>query len=344
MTDTRTGGGQGSSPAGTQVFGESLGARDIRQVFGETLVESGRRDRRLIVLDCQTAVPTMAISFARAFPERFVDLAVAEQNAVSFAAGLARVGLIPILPLFACFVTRRALDQISTQVAYPALNVKVCGVYAGLTSPNTGATHQMLQDLAIMRSLPHMTIIEPADAVELSQALPAAIARPGPVYFRMVRGDLGGPCPRVSPDGYAFQLGQATVLREGKDITLIGSGLMVSRCVQAAETLAREGISADVVNVSTVKPLDEWSILERVGRTGAVVTAENHTILGGLGGAVAELLGETRPVPLRRVGVRDCFGESAPLEALLPHYGLTAEAVVEAARAALAAKSHQGGR
>jgi transketolase len=331
-------------PAATQVFGESLGARDIRQVFAQTLKEIGQRDPRVIVLDCQTAVPTMAIAFARAFPERFIDLAVAEQNAVSFAAGLARVGLTPILPLFACFVTRRALDQIYTQVAYPALNVTVCGLYAGLTSPNTGATHQMLQDVAIMRSLPHVTVVEPADAIELSQALPAAVAHPGPVYFRMVRGDLGGPCPRVSPDGYAFRLGRATPLREGKDITLIGSGLMVSRCVQAAETLAQEGVSADVLNVSTVKPLDDGLILERVRRTGAVVTAENHTILGGLGGAVAELLGEACPVPLRRVGVRDRFGESAPLKDLFPSYGLTAEAVVRAAREALAAKAANRGR
>ena len=344
MTDTRTTGGQESAPAGTQVFGELLGTRDIRQVFGQTLKEVGERDPRVIVLDCQTAVPTMAITFARAFPDRFIDLAVAEQNAVSFAAGLARVGFTPILPLFACFVTRRALDQIYTQVAYPALNVKVCGVYAGLTSPNTGATHQMLQDVAIMRSLPHMVVIEPADAIELSQALPAAVAHHGPVYFRMVRGDLGGPCPRVSPDGYEFRVGQATLLREGKDITFIGSGLMVSRCVQAAEMLARQGISADVINVSTVKPLDERLILERARRTGAVVTAENHTILGGLGGAVAELLGEACPVPLRRVGVRDRFGESAPLKDLLPEYGLTAEAVVDAAHAALAAKSQQHGR
>ena len=344
MTGTDPAAGQDSARAGAQVFGVPLGAGDIRQVFGEVLVEVGRRDRRVVVVDCQTAVPTMAVAFARALPDRFIDLAVAEQNAVSFAAGLACAGLTPIVPLFACFLARRALDQISTQVAYPALNVKLCGVYAGLTSPNTGATHQMLQDVAIMRSLPNMTVIEPADAIELSQALPIAVAHPGPVYFRMVRGDLGGPCPRVSPDGYEFRLGQATLLREGKDITLVGSGLMVSRCVQAAETLAREGISADVINVSTLKPLDERLILERVRRTRAVVTAENHSILGGLGGAVAEVLGEACPVPVRRVGVRDRFGESAPLADLLLHYGLTAEAVVEAAHAALTAKSQPGGR
>jgi len=317
------------------VLGALLGSEDIRRIFGQTLVEIGRREPRAVVLDCQTAIPTMAVAFAREFPRRFLDFGVAEQNAVSFAAGLARMGFVPIVPLFACFVVRRALDQLATQVAYPELNVKICGVYAGLTSPNTGATHQMLQDLAVMRSMPNLTVVEPADAYELSQALPAVVSLPGPVYFRMVRGDIGGPCPRVCPDGYSFRLGRAGLLREGRDITLVGSGLMVSRCLQAAETLAAEGISADVLNMSSLKPLDETLLVERAGRTGAVVTAENHSIIGGLGSAVAECLAEAQPVPVRRVGVRDRFGESAPLEDLFPHYGLTAEAVVDAARSVL---------
>ena len=325
----------GDPPATIHVLGAFLGAQDIRRIFGQTLVEIGRQDPRVVVLDCQTAIPTMAVAFAREFPERFLDFGVAEQNAASFAAGLARMGFLPILPLFACFVVRRAFDQLATQVAYPELNVKICGVYAGLTSPNTGATHQMLQDLAVMRSMPNLTVVEPADAYELSQALPAVVSLPGPVYFRMVRGDIGGPCPRVCPDGYSFRLGRAGLLREGRDITLVGSGLMVSRCLQAAETLAAEGISADVLNMSSLKPLDETLLVERAGRTGAVVTAENHSIIGGLGSAVAECLAEAQPVPVRRVGVRDRFGESAPLEDLFPHYGLTAEAVVDAARSVL---------
>jgi transketolase len=283
-------------------------------------------------------MPTAAVSFARAFPERFIDLGIAEQNAVSFAAGLARMGFVPIVPLFACFSARRALDQVTIQVAYADMNVKVCGLYAGLTSPNTGATHQMISDLAVMRSIPNLTVVEPADALEMQQALAAVVAHRGPVYFRMVRGDIGGPCPRVSPDGYTFRLGKAALLREGRDVTLIGSGLMVSRCLQAAEILANEGIAADVVNVSTIKPLDAEMIAARAGRTGAVVTAENHTVLGGLGGAVAEVLGEACPVPLRRVGIRDEFGTSGPLEEIFPQYGLTAEAVCEAARVALKAK------
>jgi transketolase len=315
-----------------------ISAGNIRALFGETLVNIGRQDPRVVVLDCQTAMPTSASTFARAFPDRFIDLGIAEQNAVSFAAGLARMGFIPIIALFACFSARRALDQVTIQVAYPNLNVKVGGLYVGLTSPNTGATHQMIQGVAIMRAMPNMTIVEPADAIELAQALPAVVAHPGPVYFRLVRGEVGGPCPRVSPDGYTFRMGQAILLREGRDITLIGSGLMVSRCLQAVERLAKEGIAADVINVSTIKPLDTALIVARARATGAAVTAENHTVLGGLGGAVAEALGDACPVPLRRVGVRDEFGTSGPLEDLFPCYGLTAEAVCEAALNAVAAR------
>jgi transketolase len=311
---------------------------NIRQLFGDALVAIGHADPRVVVLDCQTAMPTAAVAFARAFPDRFIDLGIAEQNAVSFAAGLARMGFVPIIPLFACFSSRRALDQVTIQAAYANLDVKVCGLYAGLTSPNTGATHQMISDLAVMRSIPNLTVVEPADALEMSQALPAVVAHRGPVYFRLVRGDLGGPSPRVTPDGYQFRLGKATLLREGTEVTLIGSGLMVSRCLEAADILQKEGIAADVINVSTIKPLDADLICVRARGSGAVVTAENHTILGGLGGAVGEVLGDACPVPLRRVGIRDEFGTSGPLEELFPLYGLTADAICQAARLAMKAK------
>jgi len=324
------------STANLAQYGVAQG--NIRQLFGEALVALGQANPDVVVLDCQTAMPTAAVAFAKAFPDRFIDLGIAEQNAVSFAAGLARMGFVPIIPLFACFSSRRALDQLTIQAAYANLNVKVCGLYAGLTSPNTGATHQMISDLAVMRSIPNMTVVEPADAEEMRQALAAVVAHRGPAYFRMVRGDIGGPCPRVVPDGYTFRLGRAALLREGRDVTLVGSGLMVSRCLVAAETLEREGISADVVNVSTIKPLDADLIVAHARRTGAVVTAENHTVLGGLGGAVAEVLGDACPVPVRRVGVRDEFGTSGPLEELFPLYGLTSEAVCEAARVVVQAK------
>jgi transketolase len=324
------------STANLAQYGVAQG--NIRQLFGEALVALGQANPDVIVLDCQTAMPTAAVAFAKAFPDRFIDLGIAEQNAISFAAGLARMGFVPIVPLFACFSSRRALDQVTIQAAYAGLNVKVCGLYAGLTSPNTGATHQMISDVATMRSIPNLTVVEPADALEMQQALAAVVAQRGPVYFRMVRGDIGGPCPRVVPNGYTFRLGQAALLREGKDVTLVGSGLMVSRCLAAAEALEREGILADVVNVSTVKPLDVNLLAARARKTGAVVTAENHSVLGGLGGAVAEVLGDACPVPVRRVGVRDEFGTSGPLEELFPLYGLTAEAVCDAARAVVRAK------
>jgi transketolase len=324
------------STANLAMYGVAEG--NIRALFGNALVALGQTNPNVVVLDCQTAMPTAAVAFAKAFPERFIDLGIAEQNAVSVAAGLARMGFIPIVPLFACFSSRRALDQVTIQAAYAGLNVKVCGLYAGLTSPNTGATHQMISDLAIMRSIPNLTVVEPADALEMSQALTAAVLHRGPVYFRLVRGDIGGPCPRVTPDGYEFRLGKAALLCEGTDVTLIGSGLMVSRCLQAVEILAAEDIAADVINLSTIKPLDADLIVARARRTGAVVTAENHTVLGGLGGAVAEVLGDACPVPLRRVGIRDEFGTSGPLEELFPHYGLTAEAVCVAARDAVQSK------
>jgi transketolase len=321
-----------------------VGSGDIRQVFGETLVAIGQANPDVVVVDCQTAMPTAAVAFARVIPERFIDLGIAEQNAVSFAAGLARMGFVPILALFGCFSARRALDQITIQAAYADLNVKICGLYAGLTSPNTGATHQMTTDLAIMRAVPGMVVIEPADARELTQALPAAVAHRGPVYFRMVRGDIGGACPPVCPADYRFRLGKAGLLREGRDVTLIGSGLMVSRCLRAADRLAGEGISADVINVSTLKPLDVELIAARARRTGAVVTAENHSILGGLGGAVAEALATGGRVPVRRVGIPDAFGTSGPLEELFPRYGLTPEAVCDAARAVLSSPERGPGR
>lgn len=325
--------------SGTDLAMYGVARGDIRQLFGEALVAVGEHNPDVVVVDCQTAMPTAAVAFARAFPDRFIDLGIAEQNAVSFAAGLARMGFIPILPLFACFSARRALDQVTVQAAYAGLNVKVCGLYAGLTSPNTGATHQMISDLAVMRSIPNLTVVEPADALEMRQALVAIVTHQGPVYFRMVRGDIDGPCPAVSPVGYDFQLGKAALLREGKDVTLIGSGLMVARCLRAAERLAENGVAADVINVSTVKPLDRDLIIARARVTGAVVSAENHTVLAGLGGAIAEVLGDSAPVPLRRVGIRDAFGTSGPLDELFPRYGLTAEAVYEAAQSAIKAKA-----
>jgi transketolase len=303
----------------------------MRQAFGEAIVGIGHADPRVVMIDCETATSTFAIHFGKTFPDRFIQMGVAEQNAISFAAGLSTTGFVPIVPLFGCFSTRRAGDQVFCQVAYPKFNVKIMGCFAGMSSPNTGATHQALQDVAMMRALPHMLVLEPADEPELRQALVAVFEHVGPVYFRMIRGDVGGGSPTVSPPGYRFRLGKAAVLRDGSDVTLVGSGLMVSRCLEAAGILAAKGIAAEVINVSTVKPLDVDGLVSSAEKTGAVVVAENHSVIGGLGGAVAEALTERCPVPMRRVGVKDRFGESGPLEDLFEKYGLTAGAVVKAA-------------
>ena len=303
----------------------------MRDAFGETLVELGAEYPALVVVDVDVAEPTRAHLFWQAFPERFVQLGVAEQNAISFAAGLSTMGFIPLVNIFACFAARRACDQVAISVAYPGLNVKIVGSYAGMTTPNTGATHQAVHDLAVMRAMPGMAVIEAADRAELRQAMRAMLDYRGPVYLRNVR----CPLPDITPAGYQFSLGRGTVLRSGDDVALVGSGLMVSRCVEAAETLCGEGISATVLNISSLKPLDSDLILQAARHTGAVVTAENHSIIGGLGSAVAEVLASGCDAPMERVGVGDTFGESGRLPDLLEKYGLTSQAVVQAAHRVL---------
>ena len=306
----------------------------MRDAFGETLVELGDRYSALVVVDVDVAEPTRAHHFWHAFPDRFIQLGVAEQNAVSFAAGLSTMGFIPIVNIFACFAAGRASDQVAISIAYPRLNVKIVGSYAGITTPNTGATHQSVEDVAVMRAMPNMIVIETADKTELRQAMQFMLNYRGPVYLRNVR----CPLPDVMPATYQFSVGKGSVLRSGKDVTLIGSGLMTSRCLEAAEILDREGISAEVINMSTLKPIDRDIILRAARQTGALVTAENHSVIGGLGSAVAEVLAEGYCAPLERVGLQDRFGESGKLPDLLEKYGLTPHAVIQAAHRALERK------
>jgi transketolase len=306
----------------------------MRDAFGEILAELGARYPALVVVDVDVAEPTRAHRFWAAYPDRFVQMGVAEQNAVSFAAGLSTLGCIPLVNIFACFAARRAGDQVAISVAYPHLNVKIVGSYAGITTPNTGATHQSVEDVAVMRAMPNMIVLEAADRNELRQVLPAILEHQGPAYLRIVRCSL----PDIVPPDYRFSIGKGALLREGTDVTLIGAGLMVSRCLEAAEALNRDGISAMVINMSSLKPIDRDLILVSARHTGAVVTAENHSVIGGLGSAVAETLAEGCPVPLERVGLRDTFGESGKLPELLEKYGLNARSVVEAARRVLSRK------
>ncbi len=310
-------------------YGCSL--KGMRATLSDTLVELGHKDPHMIVVDCETGTATNILDFRDTFGDRYVTMGVAEQSGVSFAFGASRAGLHPVIPLFSSFLTRRACDQIYIQIGYAQANVKMVGCYSGMTTPNTGATHQSVNDIAIMRSMPGITVAETADPEELRQALLALWDVPGPVYLRMIRGDISKYDIQCVPESHQFKYGKSTVLREGTDISLIGTGLMVSRCLEAADILKEKGYSAEVINCSAIKPFDNETIAASVKKTGRAVTAENHNVIGGTGSAVAECLAEHCPAPMRRVGIMDRYGESGSLEELFPKFGLTTEKVVEAA-------------
>ena len=306
--------------------------RATREAFGATLVElaaEGRDD--IVALDADLAASTTTAKFAAVHPERFFDVGIAEQNMIGTAAGLAAGGKTPFTGSFAVFATGRAYDQIRNSVCYANLSVKVCPTHAGITVGPDGGTHQMIEDIALMRALPNMRVLVPADFNAARAAIRIAAETPGPFYVRLGRATL----PAVYADDATFELGRAYVLREGSDVTLAACGVMVERALAAADLLAAGGISAEVVDVMSIKPLDVDTLLASARKTGAVVTCEEHTILGGLGSAVAELLGEHAPTPMRRVGVRDVFGTSGDPEALMEYFGLTASHVADAARKVL---------
>jgi transketolase len=305
-----------------------------RVVFGETLVELADQYPDLLVLDGDLANSTRVDILNVARPDRFLEMGIAEQNLVGVAAGLATLGFVPWVSSFAAFIASRDLDQIRVVVAQPSLNVKLAGGYSGLLTGATGKTHQSVDDIAIFRSMPHMTVIAPCDGPEVRSAMHAMMERPGPTYLRLTR----DPSPSITPRERPFTIGAAYTMREGGDVTLISTGVQTWRALEAAEILAGEGTSAHVLHVPTIKPLDVDAIVA-AARTGRVVTAEDHTIIGGLGSAVAEALGEHRPTPMVRVGLRDVFGESAPNGPLLEKYGLTPAHVAQAARDLLARTS-----
>lgn len=302
-----------------------------RDAFGETLLELVAEDERVYVLDGDLANSTKADIVALERPDRFLQMGIAEQNMVGVAAGMASCGLVPWLSSFACFLVNRDLDQLRVVVAQPNLSVKLAGAYSGLLTGKTGKTHQEVADLAVMRSMPNMVVIAPADGVETRLAMRAANAYDGPVYMRLTR----DPHPVIFPEDYDFEIGKGVAVREGTDVALISTGEQTVRCMEAATTLAAEGVSALVLHVPTLKPLDEAAIVAAAEKTGRVVTAEDHTIIGGLGGAVAEVLGERCPTRIKRVGIADCFGESAANDDLLEKYGLTSDHVAAAARSLL---------
>jgi transketolase len=306
-----------------------------RDAYGKVLAEIGKENPNVVVLDADLAVSTKTSVFAKVFPERFFDMGVAEQDMIGTAAGLAASGKIVFASTFAVFGSGRAWDQVRVSVAYTRLNVKIVVTHSGITVGEDGASHQANEDIAIMRALPNMTVVVPADAIETEKVIREAVKFYGPMYIRLSR-----PKTRViheEPD-YEFKIGQGEVLRPGSDLTIIACGTMVAPSLDAAALLEQEGKKARVVNLHTIKPLDKELIVSCARETGAIVTVEEHSIIGGLGGAVAEVVVENYPVPMVRVGLKDVFGESGKPDELLVKYGLTAEEIAKAARAAAGRK------
>jgi transketolase len=306
----------------------TLSAKESTRVeYGKTLAKLGEQYPDIVALDADLSGSTQTHHFAKAFPDRFFNLGIAEQDLMGTAAGLALGGKIPFASTFAMFATGRAWEQIRQTIAYGNVNVKIVASHGGVTVGEDGGSHQALEDLALMRILPNMVVLVPADGPETRAMVRWAADWRGPVYIRTGR----MPVPVLYGDDYRFAPGRGSILREGDDVTLVGLGVMVHECLNAAEQLARGGLSARVVNLSCLKPLDWELLVDSARRTGAVVTAEEHMVTGGLGSAVSEVLGEHCPVPLTRLGVRDTFGISGKPELLLKHYGLTVDDLVAAA-------------
>jgi transketolase len=308
--------------------------KPLRAVFGETLTALANDDPRIVLLDGDVGSSTGAATFEEAHPDRFFQMGIAEENMLAAAAGFATEGFIPAISGFACFVVGRAFDSIRVVIAQPRLNVKIFGGYAGLITGKTGKTHQIFNDVALMRTLANMTVIAPADDVEAPQAIRAMMEMDGPVYMQLTRETS----PVLFPDTYRFELGRSVTVREGSDVTLVSTGPETTRVYEAAEILARQGIEALVVHVPTIKPIDVNGLVQAAAATGLVVVVEEQSVLGGLGGAVAEVLSEHYPVPVKRLGIQDIYGESGPNDLLLDKYRLSAKMVAEDVQKILAKK------
>lgn len=298
-----------------------------REAYGEALAEFGAQ-YDFVVLDADLSKSTKTDTFKKIYPDRFFNMGIAEANMMTTAAGIATTGKTVFASSFAVFASGRAFEQIRNSIAYPHLNVKIGATHAGISVGEDGPTHQSIEDMAIMRTLPGMTIISPADATESRAAVKAALETEGPFYLRFGRLSV----PHIfDPDTYKFELGRGIVLSEGTDVTIVATGLMVQEAIEAGKILAEKGISAEVINIHTIKPIDKELLIKSATKTGAVVTAEEHNIIGGLGSAVAEVLVENAPVPMARVGIMDVFGKSGKPAPLLKMYGLTAENIAEKA-------------
>jgi len=307
-----------------------------REAYGKTLLELGRENPDIVALDADLSASTMTKYFAAEFPERFFDCGIAEANMVGIAAGLAASGKIPFASTFAVFMPGRSFDQIRVSVAYNNLNVKLVATHSGISAGEDGASHQAIEDLALISSLPGFTVIIPADAVETVQAVKAAAVARGPFYIRLCRPNT----PVIHDDKYRFEVGKAVMLREGTDVTIIAIGIMVDAAVQAAENLMKEGIDCRVLNMSTIKPIDEAAIISAARETGAIVTAEDHHEHGGLGSIVSMVLAKNRPIPMEFVAMKDIFARSGKPAELLERYGLSAGGIEKAVRNVLKRKRY----
>ncbi len=299
-----------------------------RDAYGKALVELGKKHQDVVVLDADLSKSTKTADFAKQFPERFINAGIAEQNMVGMAAGLASAGKVVFASTFAIFATGRAFEAVRNSVAYSKMNVKLCATHAGLTVGEDGGSHQSVEDIVLMRSVPNMTVVVPADGVSTARAVSALYDMNGPAYLR-----LGRPAvPVIYDQDSPFEIGRANRLRRGEDAAIIACGVMVSKALEAAELLAREGIEAAVVDMHTIKPLDEAAVIELARETGNILTVEEHSIIGGLGSAVCETVCAHHPVPVVRLGVNDVFGQSGEPNELLEHYGLTVEKIVHNVR------------
>ncbi len=300
-----------------------------RLAFGQALVELGGRNEDVVVLDCDVGASTQTGLFGEAYPDRFYQMGIAEQNMVGAAAGMSTMGFTPWVSTFAVFLAKRAVDQIRVSIAYPKLNVKLNGAYGGIPTGKAGATHQSVEDIAVMRCMPHMTVICPGDPYETQQAVYAATDFVGPVYLRTVR----CPVPVIFDEKHTFEIGRSYTLQEGSDVTIIATGMMTPKALDAARELEKEGVKARMIHMPTIKPMDEEVIVKASKETGHIITVENHSRLGGLGGAVAEVLTEHAPCHLTRLGFPDVFGESGDNEAIFSKFGVNTENIIAAAKA-----------
>ncbi len=305
-----------------------------RDAYGKALVELGEKNPDVLVLDADLAAATKTSAFKKAFPERFFDTGIAEGNMMGVAAGLATTGYTVFASSFAMFSAGRAFEQVRNTIAYPHLNVKIGATHAGISVGEDGASHQCCEDIALMRSIPGMVILNPADDIEARAAVLAAAEHDGPVYMRFGRLAV----PRIFDEDYKFEIGKAVTLKEGSDVTIIATGLMVNEAIEAAKTLEAEGISVELINMHTIKPLDKEAVIKAAKKTGCIVTAEEHNVIGGLGDAVCDAVCEEYPVPVVKLGVEDTFGKSGPAVELLHIFGLDAENIVKKAKIAISKK------